>query len=298
MDTDPAALPPSAPATPPPSWLERLHAYPLRIVQTRSGTVSYREAGAEAQDGTLILLHGIGSGSASWLAQLDGLRERYRVLAWDAPGYGESTPVASRSPADTDYAEALAAWMDALSLERAVFVAHSLGALMAGAFAAMAPERVRGLLLLSPAGGYGQASEAVRNEKRDSRLALLATLGPSGLAAKRSGNLCGPQASADARAWVAWNMARVLPYGYRQATHLLANASLAARLALLRLPLQMAVGADDAVTTPAACAALARDAGVELELLSGLGHACYIEAPERVTGLIESAAQSFSQVQE
>lgn len=283
-------------ATPPACWQKYLQAYPPQSVQTRRGTVSYREASAPAGVEPLILLHGIGSGSASWLAQLDGLRERYRVLAWDAPGYGESTPVAPRSPIDTDYAAALAAWMDALALERAVFVAHSLGALMATAFAVLAPVRVHGLLLLAPAAGYGQASAPERAKLRDHRLALLDRLGPAGLAATRSGMLCSPHASAEARAWVAWNMARVLPCGYRQATHLLANANLSARLAALRstLPLRIAVGADDVVTPPPICAALAARAGVELERLPGLGHACYIEAPARLIRLIRHAAECFT----
>jgi pimeloyl-ACP methyl ester carboxylesterase len=57
--------------------------FPVRTVCGRHGVFSFREYGAGR---VLVLLHGIGSGSGSWVHQLAGLGERYRVLAWDAPG--------------------------------------------------------------------------------------------------------------------------------------------------------------------------------------------------------------------
>ena len=69
--------------------------------------------------------------------------------------------------------------------------------------------------------------------KRDARLAMLAELGPQGLAEQRSANMLSAHASDAARDWVRWNMARIVPQGYAQATHLLANADLAADLETL-----------------------------------------------------------------
>jgi pimeloyl-ACP methyl ester carboxylesterase len=169
-----------------------------------------------------------------------------------------------------------------------VLAGHSLGAIVAGAFAAANQERLAGLLLISPAGGYGAASEAVRAEKRDARLAMLAELGPAGLAEKRSANMLSPHANETARAWVRWNMSRVLPHGYAQATHLLANADLAADLAIFRGRVGMAVGAEDTITPPAACERLAQAAGVPLQLVPRAGHAGYIEAPAAYDALIDA----------
>ena len=74
------------------SLAERLlAAYPLQKVSTRRGIVSYREAGAGP---ALCLLHGISSQSGSWVHQLDALAPRFHVVAWDAPGYGESDQLA------------------------------------------------------------------------------------------------------------------------------------------------------------------------------------------------------------
>ncbi|AGK50183.1 alpha/beta hydrolase fold family protein [Burkholderia thailandensis MSMB121] len=260
-----------------------------------AGTIGYREAGESYGERTeqagrdpVVLLHGIGSGAASWVRQLDALGATRRALAWDAPGYGASSRVAAGSPVAADYAASLAAWLDALRIERCVLVGHSLGAIVAGAFARIASERLAGLLLISPAGGYGGTPADVRAERRDSRLALLASLGPQGLADERSANLLSAHASDTARAWVHWNMARIAPAGYAQATHLLANADLASDLVHYRGRVAVAVGGDDAITPPAACERIARAARVGLQVIPRAGHAGYVEAPDAYSALIDA----------
>ena len=269
----------------------RLARFPARQIELANQRVlSHREAdGAAANDALpLVLLHGIGSGAASWVQQLEALGANRRVLAWDAPGYGISTPVAPESPVAADYASVLTEWLDALHIERCVLVGHSLGAIIAGAFAAVHPQRVSGLLLLSPAGGYGAACADVRETKRDQRLAMLSELGPQGLADKRSANMLSSHASDEARTWVRWNMSRVIARGYAQATHLLANADLAADLARFKGRVNVAVGADDTITTPATCERLALVAGTQLQVVPRAGHAGYIEASAAYTAIIDT----------
>lgn len=280
----------------------RLARYALRSARAGAGSVSYREAAAARDNAALplVLLHGIGSGAASWVQQFDALGGTRRVLAWDAPGYGTSTPLASASPVATDYARALADWLDTLGIGRCMLAGHSLGAIVAGAFAAAHPERVAGLLLISPAGGYGAADASVRAEKRDARLAMLAELGPQGLAQKRSANMLSPHADETARAWVRWNMARIVPHGYEQATHLLANADLAADLARCAGKVQtiVAVGAQDTITPPEVCERLAQIAHAPLHVVPRAGHAGYIEQPQAYSTLIESALSQTLRITE
>jgi pimeloyl-ACP methyl ester carboxylesterase len=268
----------------------RVARFPAQQVELASQRVlSYREAAsANSEALPLVLLHGIGSGAASWVQQFDGLGASRRLLAWDAPGYGASSPVDAESPVATHYATVLKDWLDALGIERCVLVGHSLGAIIAGAFAAAHSQRVAGLLLLSPAGGYGAASADVRETKRDQRLAMLNELGPQGLADQRSTNMLSANASDEARAWVRWNMARVIPHGYAQATHLLANADLASDLARFKGRINVAVGADDSITPPAACERIALAAGTQLQVVPRAGHAGYIEAPAAYTAIIDT----------
>ena len=270
----------------------RLARFPGQQAVTAAGKiVGYREAGTArmSKDALpLVLLHGIGSGAASWLQQFEVLGATRRVLAWDAPGYGASTPVAPASPKASDYVEVLCSWLDALDIERCVLAGHSLGAIIAGAFAAANPQRVAGLLLISPAAGYGAAATDVRESRRDHRLAMLAELGPAGLAEKRSANMLSQHADDKARAWVRWNMARIVPHGYAQATHLLANAHLAADLARCHGRINVAVGADDTITPPSACERLAHAARTPLQVVPRAGHAGYIEAADAYTAIIDT----------
>ena len=263
-------------------------------IDTAHGVIGYREAGAShTRTLPVVLLHGIGSGAASWAHQLEALGAKRRVFAWDAPGYGASSRVSNDSPVADDYAKALKAWLDALDIHRCVIVGHSLGAIIAGSFALSAPERVAGLMLISPASGYGAASKEVRESKRDARLKMLAELGPEGLARERSANMLSPYADDEAREWVRWNMARIVPEGYAQATHLLANADLAADVVRFHGRIAVAVGADDTITPPAACESIARAANVSLQVMPRAGHAGYIESPAAYTALIDSFCQSI-----
>jgi pimeloyl-ACP methyl ester carboxylesterase len=269
----------------------RLARFPAQqIVTATQQSVSYREAGTAVQGDALplVMLHGIGSGATSWVHQLETLGAARRVLAWDAPGYGASTPVAAASPGATDYADVLRGWLDALGIERCVLVGHSLGAIIAGGFAAAYPQRIAGLLLLSPAGGYGASAAQLRESKRDQRLAMLAELGPAGLAEKRSANMLSAHADDTSRAWVRWNMARIVPHGYAQATHLLANADLAADLARFHGRVAVAVGAEDTITPPAACDRLAQIARTRLQIVPRAGHAGYIECADAYIAIIET----------
>ncbi len=277
------------------SLLTRLSHFPVQTVHTALGAVQYRVAG-EAPAVTHVLLHGIGSGSGSWIEQLRAAEGRsdLRVLAWDAPGYGESAPVAPASPCAADYAERLWAWLDALQAHQpVVLVGHSLGCLMAARAALDQPLRVQRLVLLSPARGYGDAPDAERTEKLQSRLGNLQRLGPQGMAAARAAAMLSPAATPEQVELVRTTMAQVRVDGYTQATHLLANGVLLRDLLEVRCPLAVASGEADTITPPAGCSQVAQQAGVAWQSLGPVGHACPLEAPDAVNallGLIHHAA--------
>lgn len=280
-DTDTQAFPPAA-------ELARLEArFPAREVALAGGArVSVRACGTGP---AIVCLHGIGSGAASWLDTAALLAPRARVIAWDAPGYGASTPLDAAAPTAVDYAARLRALLDALDIEACVLVGHSLGAIMA-ASAARSDARIRRLVLVSPAIGYGAAARAeARAKVRAERLATLDELGIAGMAARRAGRLVSERASGHARQWVRWNMARLNEGGYRQAVELLCNADLLADLPPA-VPVRVACGALDAVTPPAACEEVARRCGVPLEWVDDAGHAGYVEQPQAVAALLAGEA--------
>lgn len=250
--------------------------FPLRQLSLAHGQLAWREAG---QGTPLVLLHGIGSGSASWAGQLQALSGEYRVLAWDAPGYGGSDPLPQKQPLGDDYAAVLAQWLTQIDAAAAIVVGHSLGAIVAASWAGRADAAPRALLLASPARGYGQAAAELRETKFRERVELVERLGVAGLAAARAAGLCAPGANPAAVEAVRQNMARITPGGYAQAAWMLAHDDLSTRLRASRRPLAVLCGELDRVTPPDACRALAETIGAPFVLLPGVAHACYVENP-------------------
>lgn len=276
----------------PASELARLDArFPARNVAVAGGgvaggaVVSVRECG---KGPVVVCLHGIGSGAASWIDTAALLASQARFIAWDAPGYGESTPLEAAAPSAADYAARLGTLLDALDIDTCVLAGHSLGAIVA-ASAARTDSRICRLVLVSPAIGYGAPSRAeARAKVRAERLATLDKLGIAGMAAQRAGRLVSDKATEHARQWVRWNMARLNDRGYRQAVELLCNADLLADLPP-PMPVRVACGALDVVTPPEACEAVARQCGVPLELVDDAGHAGYVEQPQAVAALLRES---------
>jgi pimeloyl-ACP methyl ester carboxylesterase len=260
---------------------QRIAAFPPKTVSVGGKTLAFREAG---QGAALVLLHGIGSGSASWLFQLEALSTRYRVIAWDAPGYGDSDPFSLESPAPADYARALSVLLHALKLKDFVLVAQSLGGLIAASYAR--DFRLERMLLISPAGGY--SGNRARIEER---LKQLEALGPEGLAEKRAAGMLSAGASPLALELVRWNYRRIRREGYRQAAHCLANGNLRADAGFFAGEVLVACGSADSVTPEAGCreiaAAFARGA---YRTLPGLGHAAQAEGPDQVNAMIRGFA--------
>ena len=49
--------------------------------------LGYRECG---EGPALFFVHGMGGDSVNWETEYEQFSDRYRVIGWDAPGYGES----------------------------------------------------------------------------------------------------------------------------------------------------------------------------------------------------------------
>lgn len=269
------------------NWQSLLAEYPIREMTVEGRRYSYRQAGSGPD---LVLLHGIGSGSGSWINQLVALSAGCRVTAWDAPGYGGSDCLATAEPSAGDYALALSTLMGALGIDQASVVGHSLGALMAGSFAANYPERVETLVLASPALGYGQAEESVRNKKKASRVNMMADLGANGMARERAAVLLSDEATDDQLAQVRWHMSQLREEGYAAAAHMLAFGDLAADASRIERPFHVLCGAGDVITTAEASRDFAQaQHGATYDEIPIAGHALYIEKPDGFNDFLSSS---------
>jgi pimeloyl-ACP methyl ester carboxylesterase len=109
----------------------------------------------------LVLVHGLGGAAANWTEVVRALGGRFRLLVPDLAGHGGSSPLTSATSLDP-YADLLAGLAEHEGMERAPYVGHSLGALVALRLAVAQPDRVEALGLVGAAGIRSATREAER----------------------------------------------------------------------------------------------------------------------------------------
>jgi pimeloyl-ACP methyl ester carboxylesterase len=108
---------------------------------------SYLEAGRPDAP-VVLLMHGVGANAMHWRHQLAGLSDRYRVIAWNAPGYMMSDGFVKDVAECKDYADAVRDFLTALKIDGAInIVGNSFGSRVAQCFAMHYPERVTKLAM-------------------------------------------------------------------------------------------------------------------------------------------------------
>jgi pimeloyl-ACP methyl ester carboxylesterase len=110
----------------------------------------------------VVLLHGQPGNAGDWGPVTSRLRDRFRVIAADRPGYGRT---GGRAVGFVDNAAAVVELLDRLGIGSALVVGHSWASGVALAAAVRFPERVTGLVLAAP------VSPAIRPSLADRLLA-------------------------------------------------------------------------------------------------------------------------------
>ena len=111
----------------------------LRIAYTRAGSGPL-----------LVLLHGAPTDSRTWQWMVPDLSRDHTVIAWDAPGFGQSSDI-NDSWRAKQFADALANFVAALGVERPHVVGHSFGSMLALSLFEHHPSTPASLVLV---GGY------------------------------------------------------------------------------------------------------------------------------------------------
>src|ERR1700683_1516981 len=123
----------------------------MRRVQVGNLAVAVTDVGAGSP---VVLLHGFACGKPMWFPQTRALRNRFRVIAYDQRGHGQTdAPAAATDYSAAHLARDLVGVLDALKIERAAIVGFSLGGGPALALAASKPERVSRLVLADVGAG-------------------------------------------------------------------------------------------------------------------------------------------------
>ena len=192
------------------------------------------------------------------------------------PGYGESPMLATARADAGAYADALARMLDRAGVQKTVLLGHSLGALVAAAFAARYPQRVRYLVLADVAQGYGQAEAAQREKIWQGRQQQMA-LGGEAMAEGRAAKLLRAGAREADVATVAAGMRRLRSEGYLAAAWMLAHDDIHRWLAGYRGRFAVWCGEQDAITQPELVQGVALRYGMPYLAIPQAGHASYLD---------------------
>jgi pimeloyl-ACP methyl ester carboxylesterase len=122
---------------------------PLEL-QTRFGATRINALGNPTSP-PLLLIHGYCASSTQWYPNAGALAEHFRVFAPDVPDQPGLSSLDNPIQTRENYALWLADLLDGLDCQRAFFVGHSYGGWLSTNFAITSPERVRKLVLISPA---------------------------------------------------------------------------------------------------------------------------------------------------
>ena len=130
--------------------LERFSAgFRRNSIQVGDHRIAYSEGG---KGEPVVVVHGFGASSDNWNRMAGRLTKKYRVIAPDMPGWGQSTRIDAASYAYPEQIERLHQFLGALGLRRFHLIGHSMGGFISSAYAARYPEEVITLTLIAPHG--------------------------------------------------------------------------------------------------------------------------------------------------
>ena len=115
----------------------------MKFVEIKGKRITYLEEGSGP---SIFLLHGMNGSSSSWGYLFDELKQSFRLVAWDAPSFGDSDSFGDQLE---DFVTAALHMISELKLEDAVLVGHSMGGVIATRLAAFEHLAFKGLVLSS-----------------------------------------------------------------------------------------------------------------------------------------------------
>ncbi|HEY7668610.1 MAG TPA: alpha/beta fold hydrolase [Actinomycetota bacterium] len=235
----------------------------------------------------LVLLHGGLSDHREWRRQLDGLSDSFTVVAWDAPGCGGSSdpPASFRMP---DYADRLAAFIEALGMDSPHVLGLSWGSTLALELYRRRPDLPQSLVLTAAYAGWAGSLPPEEVARRlETILADLEAPSPEDFARRWVPSLFTHRAALDVVEGYVAVMADLHPEGVRPMLHAMAEADLRDVLPAIAVPTLLLYGAEDE-RSPLPVARAMHDAipGSTMVVLPEVGHMSNLETPERFNAAV------------
>lgn len=265
----------------------------MERVEVDGLTIAYERQG---RGSPLVLLHGGASDHREWRPQIPAFAARYTTVAWDAPGCGASSdpPASFRFP---DYADTLAAFVEALGLERPHVLGLSWGSTLALELVRRRPDLVRSLVLTAAYAGWKGSLPPEEVERR-----LASTLhdlegSPQAYARGFVTSLFTPRAPAALVEETVAMVAELRPNGAEPMVRAMAEADLRDVLPSIRVPVLLLYGEEDVRSPRDVAHELAEKIpGAMLRFLPVAGHQANLETPsafnEAVLGFLDDVRRA------
>jgi len=223
----------------------------------------------------VLFVHGAGGTHRIWGHQLQGLKGA-NTYALDLPAHGRSE--GAGRDAIPDYSQVVLGFMDAVGIERAILVGHSMGGAITLWTALTAPDRLRGIGLVGT-GARLRVLPAILEGLRTDFEKAVELIGGFAYAPDAGQKLV----DSGREEWLA-NTPEVL-YGDFLACD---RFDVMERLGEIRLPAAVIVGSEDRLT-PVKYARYMADhlPDAELTIVEGAGHMVMVEQPEPVTQALQ-----------
>lgn len=257
----------------------------------RGASTAFFDAG---EGPAIVFVHGLAGNATHWIHVAPRFADRFRVIGLDLPGCGVTDP-----PPDgyslRGYAEHVLALMDALGVERATLVGHSMGGMVSTDLALLRPDRVDRVVLVNPAGFHPLPRILRLGGELVLREGLLNPILPRVWRGILGNVFCEPcehteefirMVRATYRDEDVWMVSRVMA-GLR---HDLLHRNFTAMLPTMDLPVWLIWGEKDRLVPARVFHDAARRLpNVEVEEIPRCGHMPILEKPDRVVAFLERA---------
>lgn len=276
---------------------------PSTFVELQGMQVHLRDEGPTEDTGKLpiILLHGTSASLHTWQGWSELLQDQHRVVRFDLPGFGLTGPAPDADYSIDRYASFVVAMMDELGIEQAVLAGNSLGGQIAWETGLLAPDRIKGLVLVNAA-GYPFTPESMPIGFRLAQIPALAPVVnrilPRSMIESSVRNVYGdPELVTDELVDLYYEI--TLREGNRAALterfkHRLATDDAADRIRTLPQPTLIIWGGLDRLIPPESGHRFNEDiADSELAMFELLGHVPHEESPEMTVQMVESFLDRF-----
>lgn len=123
--------------------------FPTKFIEVKNYNIAYIDEGNS--ENVLLFIHGLGSYLKAWDRNIPELKNHFRCIALDLPGYGKSSKQIHSGDVSF-YVEIINEFITKLKLQNVSLVGHSMGGQIVLACTIEHPDQITKLILVAPAG--------------------------------------------------------------------------------------------------------------------------------------------------